>query len=209
MKRGLSTFHRPEDFSFSQLATFDVCPLAFHYKYVERQPELLETEAMFLGKRLHEALFFLYRAEVGHTISEAETQDFLAARIADAFPASSPQEQRRTLTRRAEEVLHYHYLRVYRHEDAQTKALEKPFVLRLTPNLSFAGVIDRVAVAPSGTYEVIDYKTSARKQTSRPRIPDLLQIAAYGVATLLDYQLSAVHAYRHLLPTAEHEFGPG
>ena len=53
---------------FSQLATYDVCPLAYRYKYIERQPELLETEAMFLGQRLHEALFFLYERILGRPI---------------------------------------------------------------------------------------------------------------------------------------------
>ncbi len=192
-------------FSFSQLATYDVCPLAYRYKYVDRQPEFLETEAMFLGKRLHEALSFLYGLQVDTIVSEAEAQAFLVGRLLETLPASSPSSQRQALLMRAENVLRYHYLQVYRHDDTQTQAIEKAFVLRLAPNLSLVGVIDRVTLAPSGTYEIIDYKASARKHTSRPRIPDLLQLATYGSAIVLEYKLPAVRASRHMVPTAEQE----
>jgi CRISPR/Cas system-associated exonuclease Cas4 (RecB family)/shikimate kinase len=195
-------------FSFSQLATYDVCPLAYRYKYIDRQPELLETEAMFLGKRLHEALAFLYAEDVESTAAEEEAQAFLAERMLETIPGTVPPSQRQALSLRAERILKFHYSHVYRHDHAQTLALEKAFTLRLAPRLTFVGTIDRVALAPSGTHEVIDYKSSARKQTSRPRIPDLLQVVAYGTVVLLEYKLSAVRGCRHLLPTAEQESVP-
>ena len=163
---------------------------------------------MFLGKRLHEALFFLYRAEAEKIVAEAEVRDFLRQRILHTLPSTISPSQGQALVARAMTVLEYHYSRVYRHEDAQTQALEKAFALRLAPNLIFAGVIDRVVLTKSGTYEVIDYKTSARKQTSRPRIPDLLQVAAYGAATLMEYNLTGLLSCRHLLPSGERELIP-
>jgi RecB family exonuclease/shikimate kinase len=192
-------------FTFSQLATYDVCPLAYRYKYIDRQRELLETEAMFLGKRLHEVLFVLYRQGIA-SIEEARV--FLRQRVLDTLPSTTGASQRQNLIEQAAAILEYHYSRVYRHDHAQTLALEKTLALRLTSNLTFVGGIDRIALARSGTYEVIDYKTSARKKTSRPRIPDLLQVAAYGAMTLLEYKLPALLSYRHLLPTGEKETVP-
>ena len=201
----LADVRRIGKFTFSRLAMFDVCPLAFRYKYVDRRPELVETEFMFLGKRLHEILFLLYKVPQGEYMSEIEAQKFLVKRISDTLPPITSASQKQTLISRAAEILSYHHRHVYQHEELKTLALEKAFSVRLAPNLIFNGLIDRIAIAPSGTFQVIDYKTSARKQTSRPRIPDLLQVTAYGAATLLEYNLSSLLSYRHLLPTDEQE----
>ena len=50
---------------------------------------------------------------------------------------------------------------------------------------------------------MIDYKTRYRASSSRPRIPDLLQLAGYGVAALLEYQTQHVFLRRHYLESAE------
>jgi putative RecB family exonuclease len=192
-------------FSFSQLAAFDVCPQAYRYKYIERRPEVIESAVMFLGKRVHEALFHLYSQGATRAVPERELLTFLASRITETLPADTPSAQAEDLVERGTSLLRFHYSQVHRHDTAVTLALEKRFSLQLSPELSFVGVIDRIAVAPSGVYEVIDYKISARKKTSRPRIPDLLQVAAYGAAALLEYQPPALRACRHLLPTGERE----
>lgn len=193
-------------FSYSQLSTYEVCPLTYRYKYLERQPEVLETEAMFLGKRLHEALSYLYRqGGLLGVVDEKQVQAFLASRIADTFPDAVPTRQRLALAERGAEILRRHYSGVYRVETARTEALEHSFATQLSAGLRYTGVVDRIALAASGTYEVIDYKSSARRVTSRPRVPDLLQVAAYGAAVMLEYQVPMVRAYRHLLPTGERE----
>ena len=192
-------------FSYSQLATYEVCPLAYRYKYLERRPETLETEAMFLGKRLHEAMFYLYHDGGPGTVREPMVQAFLAARIAETFPATAPTHQRQVLSNRGSEILHRHYSQVYCSEGAATQALEHVIAIQLSAGLKYTGIIDRIAVAPSGVYEVIDYKSSARKHTSRPRVPDLLQVAAYGAAVMLEYHVPTALAYRLLLPTSERE----
>ncbi|MTK63121.1 MAG: hypothetical protein F8N15_00915 [Methanobacterium sp.] len=192
-------------FSFSQLATHEVCPRAYRFKYVERRPELIQTTAMVIGTLLHESLRFLYGARSEGKVAETEVQAFLSDRITATLGSGVSEESKLRITNQATALLHFHYATVYRHETAVTQDLEKAFTLQLAPDLTFTGIIDRIALAPSGTVEVIDYKSSARKRTSRPRVPDMLQLAAYGVATLLDYQLPTVRAHRHLIPTAEQE----
>jgi RecB family exonuclease/shikimate kinase len=188
-------------FSFSQLASFDVCPLAYRYKYVDRRPVLLETEEMFLGARLHDALYFLYRGR--DAVSEDDLLAYFARRVHDTFPPSAPPAQATDLIRRGSAMLEYHHANEYRPDVVKTVEQEKRFELELASGLSFIGRIDRVVLAPSGTYQVIDYKTSARASTSRPRIPDLLQLAAYGAATLLEYRVPAVILRQQQLGTRD------
>jgi len=191
-------------FSFSQLASFDICPLEYRYKFLDHQRESVQSEPMFLGERLHEALYFLYR----HTtipVTEAELLAWFAARIRETVPALTTQIQLNDLIQRGSELLRFHYANEYQSQTKRTIALEKRFVIELAADLLFVGRVDRIAIAPSGTYEIIEYKTSTRKWTSRPRIPDLLQLAAYGVAALLEYHVPAVLVRRHQLGTGDND----
>ena len=77
--------------------------------------------------------------------------------------------------------------------------------MKLGEGVRFIGRVDRIALDSSGTVEVIDYKASGRRRTSRPRIPEGLQIAAYGVAVLLELDLPSVIVRRIMLETGEEE----
>ena len=49
-----------ERFSHSRLSTFENCPLAYRYKYIEHLKSDLETVEAFMGSRVHDALERLY-----------------------------------------------------------------------------------------------------------------------------------------------------
>lgn len=191
-------------FSFSQLASFDICPLEYRYKFVDRQREFIETEQMFLGERLHEALHYLYGL-MATPVTEKELLAYFATRVREAAPAATTQAQMTDLIERGSKVLKFYFTNEYRPEAEKTIAVEKSFAIELASGLLFVGRIDRIALAPSGTYEVIDYKTSMRISTSRPRIPDLLQLTAYGAAALLEYRAPAVLVRRHQLGTGNND----
>jgi len=190
-------------FTFSQLASFDICPLAYRYKYVEQTAELVETEQMFLGRQLHKALAYLYSAK--HAVTEADLLSFFAARVSETLASLVRQPQLKEILERGSSVLLSHYRNTFRFSTSRTIAVEKHFSLELSAGVTFSGIIDRVSQAASGTYEVVDYKTSIRRSTSRPRIPDLLQLAAYGVAAMLEYRVPALLISRHLVPSGEEE----
>ena len=194
----------PREVSFSHMAAFEVCPWSYRLKYVDHAPEAAETEQMYLGNRLHEALAWLYGGP-----REGRDQGQLVAwfqeRLAETLPTGLGDGAAGRLFEAGRKALILHHDVVYRNERDRTIAVERMVRMKLGKPLTFAGRVDRIAQDPSGTVEVIDYKTSGRRCTSRPRIPDRLQNAAYGAAVLLELDQSSVIARRITLATGEEE----
>ena len=196
--------HIPKEVSFSQLAAFEVCPRSYQLKYADRAAEVLETERMYLGSRLHEALAWLY-GEPGKMRDRTELLDWFRGRLAETLPVGVGEDTTRRLFEAGQKALVFHHNVVYRNERSRTIAVEKMVRMKLGEGVTFVGRVDRIAVDASGTVEAIDYKASQRRCTSRPRIPDGLQIAAYGAATLLELDLPSIIARRTVLATGEEE----
>jgi len=186
------------------MAAFEVCPRSYRLKYVDHAPEVLETEQMYLGSRLHEALAWLYGG-LGKARDRTELIAWFRDRMAETLPVNTGDDTATRLFETGRKALSYHHDVVYRSERARTIAVEKMVRMKLGEGVTFVGRIDRIALDPSGTVEVVDYKASKRRCTSRPRIPDGLQIAAYGAATLLEFDLRSVIARRIALATGEEE----
>ena len=203
-ERGAATANIPQNVSFSQLAAFEVCPWSYRLKYVDHSPEVLETEQMYLGSRLHEALAWLY-GDLGKTRDRTELLAWFRDRLAETLPFGAGDDTTKRLFDAGRKALTFHHDVVYRNERTRTIAVEKMVRMKLGGGVTLVGRVDRIAFDPSGTVEVIDYKASQRRCTSRPRIPDTLQIAAYGAATLLELNLPSVIARRTVLATGEEE----
>ncbi|MYA60129.1 MAG: hypothetical protein F4X40_06180 [Chloroflexi bacterium] len=193
-----------QEVSFTQLAAFQVCPWSYKLKYVDHLPEIVETEQMFLGGRLHETLAWLYGGSAAQP-SKTELVAWFRNRLAETIPSEADGAAVSRLFKAGEKALIFHHEVVYRQERSNTIAIERMVRLPLDRKLTFVGRVDRVAVDASGAIEVIDYKGSDRKRTSRPRIPDWLQLAAYSVAILKELNQSTVIARRVMLATGEEE----
>lgn len=194
----------PRELSFSQLSCFDVCPLAYRFRYVDQIAGRAESAPMFLGTRLHEALAWLY-GNVGRDPASDEVLAWFNERLAETLPGDTSAALRRELQSCGERALALHYESVFGHEKPRTIAVEKPVHLTLRDGSVFVGRVDRLALDPTGTVEVIDYKLSARGSTSRPRTPDWLQSAAYSAAVLKELKLDVVIARRTILETGEEQ----
>ena len=194
----------PREVSYSHMAAFEVCPWSYRLKYVDHVPEAAETEQMYLGSRLHEALAWLYGGP-RESRSRGELVAWFQERLAETLPTGLGGGAAARLFEAGRKALVLHHDVVYRNERERTVAVERPVRMKLGKRLTFAGRVDRIALDPSGTVEVIDYKTSGRRCTSRPRIPDWLQNAAYGAAVLMELDLSSVIARRIILATGEEE----
>ncbi len=194
----------PREVSYSHMAAFEVCPWSYRLKYVDHAPEAAETEQMYLGSRLHEALAWLYGGP-RECRDRGELVAWFQERLAETLPTGLGGTAAGRLFDAGREALILHHDVVYRNERERTIAVERAVRMKLGKRLTFAGRVDRIALDPSGTVEVIDYKTSGRLCTSRPRVPDWLQNAAYGVAVLLELDLSSVIARRIILTTGEEE----
>ena len=194
----------PMEVSFSQLAAFQICPWSYKLKYVDRASEGTETEQMYLGSRLHEALAWLY-GRPGEVRDRTELVAWFRERLVETLPSWADKRVAKRLFEAGREALAFHLEVVYRNERTRTIAVERMVRMKLGEGVRFIGRVDRIALDSSGTVEVIDYKASGRRRTSRPRIPEGLQIAAYGVAVLLELDLPSVIVRRIMLETGEEE----
>lgn len=195
---------KPRDVSFSELAAREICPWSYRLKYLDHVPEMVETEQMYLGSRLHEALAWLYSGGDGGC-DKAELVHWFRSRVAETLPEGTDGATASRLSQRGEEALVFHHEVAYSSRPSRTIAVERPIRMPCDPWTTFVGRVDRVAIDASGTVEVIDYKTSPRRRTSRPRIPDWLQVAAYAVAVLRELDVPNVIARRVMLATGEEE----
>ena len=194
----------PRGVSFAQLAAFEVCPWSYKLKYLDHVREIVETEQMYLGNRLHEALAWLYGG-FGKGRGKNELVAWFRNRLTETLPAGTDRVTAARLFQKGQEALSLHHDIVHRNERARTISIEGVVRMALDNGVTFVGRVDRVAVDSSGTVEVIDYKASWRRRTSRPRIPNWLQIASYGVAVLTELDVPSVIANRILLATGEEE----
>lgn len=194
----------PVEFSYSQLSSFDVCPLAYRFKYIDRIPEAAESENMFLGSRLHETLAWMY-ANAAANPTRTDVLLWFDDRLANTLPPNTHHSTAERLRATGQKALAFHYATVFLNEKQSTIAVEQPLRMALGRGLEFVGCADRITLDASGTVEVVDYKLSDGSSTSRPRLPDWLQSAGYAAAVLRGFQLPSVIARRTLLQTGEEQ----
>ncbi len=187
-------------FSFSRLATYEVCPLSHRFKYIEGREEEFRPAPVWLGRCLHLALARLYLAK-----ASGIGLDSLVALFETIVAAETPMEERRWLLEQGREILEFHYRTAFACDTRETLGTEKRIALDLGGGVVLTGTIDRLVRTGTGMIEVIDYKTRFRASSSRPRIPDLLQLAGYGVAALLEYETQYVFLRRHYLVSGEED----
>ena len=188
-------------FSFSRLATYEVCPLSHRFKYIEGREEEFKPAPVSLGKFLHLALARLYEPKP----SEMSLGSLVALFEAIVAAEIDVREERQWLLEQGRRILEFHYRTSFACDDRKTLSTEKRVALGLGGGVILTGTIDRLVRTRTGILEVIDYKTRFLASSSRPRIPDLLQLAGYGVATLLEYETEDVFLRRHYLASGEED----
>lgn len=168
-------YQLPKQFSFSQLMTFERCPLEYKFIYILKMPLEDNAQAVF-GRCLHACLrqFFLPCLENVFQASlfgdkkvdkQLLSQEHLL-KLYEQFWQDNGYEDREqadNFKKRGKKMLIT--LRDQLGEAAPNIAfLEKKFTLKLG-QYTLAGTIDRVDKLPDGTYEIIDYKSGKRPTT--------------------------------------------
>ena len=188
-------------YSFSCLATYEVCPLSHRFKYIEGREEEFKPAPVWLGKCLHLALAQLYLPKASG-MSLASLVALFEAIVAAKIDVG---EERQGLLDQGRQILEFHYRTSFACDTRETLSTEKRIALDLGGGVVLTGIIDRLVRTRTGIIEVIDYKTRLVASSSRPRIPDLLQLAGYGVASLLEYETKDVFLRRHYLASGEED----
>jgi len=179
-------------FSNSRLNAYENCPMQYRLRYVDQVavPPRESIEA-FLGKRVHEALEFLYlRVGEGYKPTLAEVLDhFRAAWDREWTEAIHIVRQGETIAGYrliAETCLRRYYAKHDPFEHGRTLGAEMlvTYPLDSERDLHLKGYIDRLVDLGGGNYEIHDYKTS-RRLPSQNDVDRDRQLALYQLAVTM------------------------
>jgi putative RecB family exonuclease len=182
-------------FSNSRLNAYENCPLQYRMRYVD-QVEVPRRESIeaFLGKRVHEALEYLYqRVEMGYVPSLTElTEHFREAwerEWTDAIHIVRSGETVAGYAAIAERCLTLYYRRHEPFDRGRTVDVEMLVTYPLDPerDLHLQGYIDRLVDLGGGHYEIHDYKTG-RRLPSQADVDRDRQLALYQMGVTQQFQ---------------------
>lgn len=168
-----------DTFSYSAITTFENCPMAFRFRYLEKRPEAFVTVETHMGRVVHAVLFQAYAAgpaavpatELGANYRELWMQTDTQRLHIVRQDASLEEYFQSGL-----DMLLAYQKRVMANDRRPSLGLEKDFLLELSKGIFFRGVVDRIARQENGCLRVIDYKTG---RTGDPM--DSLQLPAYAL----------------------------
>lgn len=148
--------------SFSQIDSFEICPLQYRYKYLFRLPTP-PSPAQTIGNVLHRTLKEFYQTQIINREKlslEKILEIFETNWKSTGFRSKSHEKE---VKNEAKKMLESFYQREIASAKAfNITALEQPFSFRITPGLKVGGVIDRIDLLASDQIEIIDYKTGGR-----------------------------------------------
>lgn len=166
----------PLSLSYSRLETFDTCPLQYKYRYVVSLPVPASASLSF-GDTIHRTLLSFYEAvKSGAKPTVEDLLELFASKWSPVGYGNRAYETR--MKKRGERMLTAYYKLGY---DRQVvpRDLEKPFRIRMGPDLTVAGKIDRVDDLGE-KLEIIDYKTGQSPKKKDPR--NDRQLTMYALA---------------------------
>ena len=169
-------------FSFTGISTFKNCPKAFEFKYIEEQPEAFTSIEAHMGTSVHTVLEWAYRQrQEGKEPGVVEALD----QYKDAFWNSGEMERVKVIKtgitvndyfEKGKTFVTYFFNTIFPSDTSDTLLIENMFLIPLTDEIDFKGVIDRVARGKDGIIRVIDYKTG---KAGHPM--DNLQLPSYAM----------------------------
>lgn len=142
--------------SYSQLSTFETCPLQYKYRYIVKLP-VPPAAALTFGDTMHRVVKTFYDlARAGENPTKETLVQLLDTHWSSLGFGDKAYEQK--MKDRGRDLLAGFYDKGYDPKRLPT-ALEEPFKIRITPKLTLGGRIDRIDTLPDGSIEIIDYKT--------------------------------------------------
>ncbi len=163
--------------SYSQLATFQACPLHYKLRYVMNLPSA-PSPALSYGISVHSALRdIILSAKSKQVVTKDAIKDLLKKNwIKDGYAGKTHEQNSYT---QAENML-LDFWKNYERELPDTVAIEMPFNFWLN-KVKVGGRIDRVDRLGDKRIEIIDYKTG-KNQLDEKKAKDDLQLSFYALA---------------------------
>lgn len=166
--------------SYSQIQTFDICPLHYKLKYMLKIPTP-PTAAQSFGTSVHATLRDFYQHFLrGDKVKTDKALDILETNWINEGYGSREHENK--LKEKAKEII-TSYLKENFDEGNLPLVLEMPFEFRIE-NLRIGGRIDRVDSLPGNKIEIIDYKTGSNIPEPNKLLTDT-QLTIYALAATM------------------------
>jgi putative RecB family exonuclease len=174
------------EYSISQLDKFEECPLQYEFIYVDGIKRYEEGVEAFLGQRFHDAMEWLYKERAFRVVPLEELLEYYEKDWAKQWHAEvkinrkeRTEDDYRLMGRR---FIEDYYKRHYPFDEGRVLGLEKyiRFPLDDEGRYRCKGVIDRLMLAPDGTFEVHDYKTGSNLPEQKEFDEDS-QLALYQI----------------------------
>jgi len=164
-------------FSFTQLATFKICPLQYKYQYILRIPTTPGFAESF-GSSIHKTLESFYKAFL--TNKKIGLNELLKSFQQNWIPLGYSSLSHQLRMKKEGEALLKKYYEKFHSPNLKIISLEKMFRIKITNNLFLTGKIDRVDLLPKNQIEIIDYKTG--RQPSEKELKESIQLSIYALA---------------------------
>jgi len=176
--------HNVTGFSFSGISTFQSCPRAFKYRYIDQLNEAFSSIEAHMGTCVHTSLEWAYMQKQQGFVPTVDmaVEQYRYAWKSDSQNIIKVIKKEKTAEdyfNQGKEFLESFFKRVFPFDNSTTLYLEHQFLLPLTvlgKEISYRGVIDRIAKEPDGTIRIIDYKTG---RVGQPL--DTLQLPSYAL----------------------------
>ena len=163
--------------SYSQAETFKRCPLQYKYRYIIRIP-VPPSSALSFGDTIHKTLYAFYeRAKQGELVNK----EVLLKLYDDTWKSIGYKNKgyEEKMKQHGVELLEEFFQKGY-DPGVLVIALEQPFKIKITPDLTLGGKIDRVDKRKDGKLEIIDYKTGSAPKKKNPS--EDVQLSVYALA---------------------------
>lgn len=161
--------------SYSQINTYEMCPLHYKLKYILKIPPF-PTPSLSYGTSVHAALRDYFQARMSDPTMKLSAKELLShVWINEGYESKSHEEAAREQAIKTVDS----YILKYR-ENANPVAIEMPFSFTID-RMKVGGRIDRIDMLPDGKIEIIDYKTGANVPDEKKLANDL-QLSMYALA---------------------------
>jgi DNA helicase-2/ATP-dependent DNA helicase PcrA len=164
----------PKSLSYSQINTYENCPLQYKYRYVLKVPTQ-PSHALSFGITIHDTLRDFHRKQL---FQEVSCENLYKMYEANWQPLGYMDEEHRKLRFEDGKKLLKKYYTDNKAKKVKHLYLEKSFTLNID-GLKFYGRIDRVDKLENGGVEIIDYKTGKTK--SQKEVDKDAQVGFYAI----------------------------
>jgi len=189
-------------FSYTQLESYDRCPLQYKYQFVLKIPTA-PTAALSFGDTIHKTLQSFYQQFlINKNIGKNELLSIYKQNWLPLGYISKAHEIR--MKKEGEKML-INFLLKFHNSKIKVIDLEKFFKIKINNDISIVGKIDRVDDKEKGEVEIIDYKTG--KKPDEKSLKKNFQLAIYALAAtdqgLYKKKINKVHLSFYYLQDIE------